>query len=80
MFGVRRQTRRGQRFFLARAPRGLVVIRERTLQLPLGGSAQSHLEVIRFGAANRLCIDLDYQGVIRRIEPYSLRRTQEGSR
>jgi len=39
------------------------------------------LEIIRFAAANRLCVDLDYQDdegrVSRRtIEPYSLRRTK----
>ncbi len=59
--------------------RGETVIRERTLRLPLRSSAQAHLEVIRFGAANRLCIDLDYQGSTRRIEPYSLRQTQDGN-
>ena len=32
------------------------------MQLPLHGFAQSDLELIRFGAANRLCIDLDYHG------------------
>ena len=36
------------------------------------------LEVIRFAAANRLCVDLRYQGSNRIIEPYSLRRTQDG--
>lgn len=36
------------------------------------------LEVIRFAAANRLCVDLRYQGSSRIIEPYSLRRTQDG--
>ena len=41
------------------------------------------LEIIRFAAANRLCVDLDYQdeqGRIgtRAIEPYSLRRTKAG--
>jgi predicted nucleotidyltransferase component of viral defense system len=35
------------------------------------------LEVIRFAAANRLCVDLTYQGTRRLIEPYSLRRTRE---
>ena len=58
---------------------GETIIRERTLRLPLRGSVQSHLEVIRFGAANRLCIDLNYQGSTRRIEPYSLRQTQDGN-
>jgi predicted nucleotidyltransferase component of viral defense system len=57
--------------------RGETVIRERTLRIPVGSGAQTHLEVIRFAAANRLCVDLDYQGRTRRIEPYSLRRTSE---
>ena len=47
----------------------------------LGVSAP--LEIIRFAAANRLCVELDYQNErgqrdIRIIEPYSLRRSQEG--
>lgn len=37
------------------------------------------LEVIRFAAANRLCVDLTYQGSRRLIEPYSLRRTRDGN-
>jgi predicted nucleotidyltransferase component of viral defense system len=37
------------------------------------------LEAVRFAGANRLCIDLGYQGTVRRIEPYSFRRTSEGS-
>jgi len=37
------------------------------------------LEAIRFAAANRLCVDLQYQGSSRLIEPYSLRRTKEGN-
>ncbi|MDF1556150.1 MAG: nucleotidyl transferase AbiEii/AbiGii toxin family protein [Deferrisomatales bacterium] len=37
------------------------------------------LEIIRFAAANRLCVDLGYQGRQRVIEPYSLRRTQDGN-
>jgi len=56
---------------------GETIIRERTLRLPVSGQAQSYLEVIRFAAANRLCVDLDYNGSTRRIEPYSLRRTQD---
>lgn len=41
------------------------------------------LEVIRFAAANRLCVDLEYQDEggrtgTRTIEPYSLRRTKAG--
>ncbi len=37
------------------------------------------LEVIRFAAANRLCIELGYQGKRRLIEPYSLRKTKDGN-
>ena len=36
------------------------------------------LETVRFAAANHLCVDLGYQGSIRLIEPYSLRRAQAG--
>ena len=35
------------------------------------------LELIRYAAANRLCVDLAYQGSHRLIEPYSLRRTKD---
>lgn len=38
--------------------------------------ARVPFEVIRFAAANRLCVDLRYQGSSRMIEPYSLRRTK----
>ncbi|HLG14990.1 MAG TPA: nucleotidyl transferase AbiEii/AbiGii toxin family protein [Blastocatellia bacterium] len=37
------------------------------------------LETIRFAGANRLCVELGYEGSTRLIEPYSLRRTQEGN-
>lgn len=56
---------------------GDTVIRERTMRLPLRAGSQSALEIIRFAAANRLCVDLVYDGSTRRIEPYSLRRTQD---
>jgi predicted nucleotidyltransferase component of viral defense system len=56
---------------------GETILRERTLRLPVRPALQSHLEIIRFAAANRLCVDLDYQGSTRRIEPYSLRRTKD---
>jgi len=36
------------------------------------------LEHIRFAAINHLCVELDYQGSTRIVEPYSLRRTQDG--
>jgi predicted nucleotidyltransferase component of viral defense system len=42
----------------------------------VGGS--SFLETVRFAAANHLCVDLGYQGSVRRIEPYSLRRSRAG--
>ncbi len=37
------------------------------------------LETVRFAAANRLCVELDYQGTTRVIEPYSLRQTRAGN-
>jgi len=58
---------------------GEEIIRARSLRLRVPAAAQSHLEVIRFAASNRLCVDLDYQGSKRRIEAYSLRRTQDGN-
>jgi predicted nucleotidyltransferase component of viral defense system len=39
----------------------------------------SPLEIIRFAAANHLCVDLFYQNGHRLIEPYSLRRTRDGN-
>ncbi len=58
---------------------GEVVLRQRDLRLPVSGAAQSMIEIIRFAAGNRLLVELDYQGSTRRIEPYSLRRTQDGN-
>jgi len=37
------------------------------------------LELIRFAAANRLCVNLTYNGSQRLIEPYSLRRSRVGN-
>lgn len=62
-----------------RLGQGESIVREQTLRLPLRFNAQSHLEVIRFAAANRLCVELAYQGSTRLIEPYSLRRTRDGN-
>jgi hypothetical protein len=45
----------------------------------VGVSPQAPLEVIRFAAANRLCVDLGYNRSMRLIEPYSLRRTKDGN-
>ena len=57
----------------------LYLLGERTLRIPVPGRVQSYLEIIRFAASNRLCVDLEYQGSVRRIEPYSLRRTRDGN-
>lgn len=60
---------------------GEEVIRTRIISFPASvpvharPTMQAHLDVIRFAASNRLCVDLLYQGSTRRIEPYSLRRT-----
>lgn len=37
------------------------------------------LESVRFAAANRLCVNLGYDGTVRMIEPYSLRRMKDGN-
>lgn len=58
---------------------GETVLRQRSLPVGIRQSAGAALEVIRFAAANRLCVDLVYQGRTRRIEPYSLRQTQDGN-
>ena len=57
---------------------------ERVLRTPtlgrVGGPGKfGVLEIIRFSAANRLCVDLDYCGSVRRIESYSLRLTCESN-
>lgn len=44
-----------------------------------GIANSSFVESIRFAGANRLRVDLGYQGSLRRIEPYSLRRSQAGN-
>lgn len=41
-------------------------------------AGSSYLEAIRFAAANRLCVDLTYKNEVRRVEPYSFRRTVAG--
>jgi predicted nucleotidyltransferase component of viral defense system len=56
---------------------GETIIRERSLGLPLSTALRSYLEIIRFGAANRLSVSLNYGGTSRHIEPYSLRRTKD---
>ncbi|TJW39331.1 MAG: WYL domain-containing protein, partial [Mesorhizobium sp.] len=58
---------------------GETLIRRRALRLPIGLPSQSALEIIRFAAANHLIVELHYQGGTRRIEPYSLRQTQDGN-
>lgn len=56
-----------------------ITIRSRVLPMAVPLGARALLEVIRFAAANYLCVDLTYDGRIRRIEPYSLRKTAEGN-
>ncbi|MXW32753.1 MAG: nucleotidyl transferase AbiEii/AbiGii toxin family protein [Rhodothermaceae bacterium] len=57
---------------------GEVVVREPTMSLPVKRTTQSYLESIRFAAVNYLYVDLQYKQSIHRIEPYSLRRTEDG--
>jgi hypothetical protein len=58
---------------------GEVPVRTRTLPINIPLRSRSNLEIIRFAAANHLCVDLAYEGSVRRIEPYSLRQTAEGN-
>jgi predicted nucleotidyltransferase component of viral defense system len=58
-------------------------IRERIISLPAGSHGQTYIETIRFAAANRLLVDLDYRDQkgarsVRTIEAYSLRRSRAG--
>ena len=62
---------------------GETLIRERVVSLPAGSQGQNFVEMIRFAAANRLLVEIDYrdqQGArsIRAIEAYSLRRSKIG--
>ena len=43
------------------------------------GMNASTLERIRFAAANRLCVDVGYEGDVQRVEPYSLRKAHGGN-
>ena len=56
-----------------------LTIRSRVLPMSVPIRARSMLEIIRFAAANYLCVDLSYDRRVRRIEPYSLRQTAEGN-
>jgi hypothetical protein len=47
--------------------------------MPRAWHSTTPLEVIRFAAANRLCVDLTYGGTQRIIEPYSLHQTRDGN-
>jgi len=58
---------------------GETLLRDRNLRLPVSGQIQSMIEIIRFGAGNRLLVEIDYLGSTRRIEPYSLRSTKDGN-
>jgi predicted nucleotidyltransferase component of viral defense system len=62
---------------------GSAPLRERNLGIYVPERIRSHLEIVRFAAANRLCVDLTYDPLegarsTRRIEPYSLRRSKAG--
>ena len=58
---------------------GEIAIRSRVLPMAVPLRARAPLEIMRFAAANRLCVDLVYDGSTRRIEPYSLRQTADGN-
>jgi predicted nucleotidyltransferase component of viral defense system len=56
-----------------------VALRARVLPMGIPVRSRSTLEIIRFAAANHLCVDLTYDRSVRRIEPYSLRQTADGN-
>jgi predicted nucleotidyltransferase component of viral defense system len=58
---------------------GEIPVRTRVLPMSIPLRSRSNLEIVRFAAANYLCVDLAYEGSVRRIEPYSLRQTAEGN-
>lgn len=58
---------------------GETPIYSRVLPLGISSRTRSIVEIIRFAAANHLCVELGYDGSSRRIEPYSLRQTTEGN-
>jgi hypothetical protein len=58
-------------------------IRERLIGLPAGSRGQTFIEAVRFAAANRLLVNIDYRDKqgnrsTRAIEAYSLRRSRAG--
>ena len=55
------------------------VVRSRVLPVSMPARSRAPLEIIRFAAANHLCVTLAYHGSMRQIEPYSLRRTAAGN-
>jgi predicted nucleotidyltransferase component of viral defense system len=57
---------------------GEIAVRSRALPMAIPVRSRSILEIIRFAAASHLCVELTYDGTVRRIEPYSLRQTQAG--
>ena len=62
---------------------GETVIRQRVLHLPISSTRQSYIELIRYAAANRLLVEIDYRDEkgsrsTRLIEAYSLALTQAG--
>jgi hypothetical protein len=41
--------------------------------------AVAPLELVRYAGANHLCVEITYDGTTRLIEPYDLKRTQDGN-
>ncbi len=62
---------------------GDITLRDRAFNLELSPRGRAALEIIRFAAVNRLCVDLEYVDMSgnrsnRRIEPYSARTSKVG--
>jgi predicted nucleotidyltransferase component of viral defense system len=62
---------------------GEILVRERVINFPGSSRGQSFIEMVRFAAANRLLVEIDYRDKegnrsVRTVEAYSLRRSQAG--
>ena len=72
------KTRTNNRTRITEEGEAIVETRHGSVDISLGKTARTRLEMIRFAAANRLCVNLDYGGSTSRVEPYSLRRAENG--
>lgn len=61
-------------------PQSPVFTRHLGIGRSIDGVFFEYIDQIRYAARNRLCVEINYQGVSRLIEPYSLRQPATGNR